>query len=89
VNTTSLPSTNEIAAASSHNVAGAANGNHRRPSRATTTSAIAGTANHTGLVGASAASLRRATSSALSTAATTIRMSSPNLRADNPIPCIC
>ena len=79
-NTTSLPSTNVAAVATSQTIAGAANGKRRRHSNGSTTSAIAGAANHGELVGASGASSLKITSSDAATAPITTSASNPYVR---------
>jgi hypothetical protein len=59
---------------------GAAKGKRRRASSGSTMSAVAGTANHLGVVGPSGAPYLSATSAAISTAANTIKTSNPYLR---------
>ena len=70
----------------SHTDAGAAKGKRRRASSGSTTSAVAGTVNHRVVRGASGESVRRPTSSALSTAASTISASNPYRRASDQSP---
>ena len=77
VNTTSRPSTNESAAARTQTESGAAKGKRRRASSGSTMIAVAGTANQSAVRGADGESWRRATSSALASAATTISTSNP------------
>ena len=78
--TISRPSMNEMAAARSQRLAGAANGKRRRPRSTRTTAATAGAANHVGVVGSLPGSSLRATSSAAATAPSTITTSNACLR---------
>ena len=66
--------------------AGAAKGKRRRASSGSASSVVAGTANQSGEVGASAASRLTATSSALSSAVITIRASNAYRRASDLTP---
>ncbi len=77
----SSPSTNEIAAPTSHSEAGAANGKRCRPSSGRMRIAIAGTANHGD--DDVCESSRRATSRDAAERRETIRASNPYLRASD------
>ena len=89
VNVTSCPSTNEIPTPSSQNAAGAAKGKRRRAKSGSTSTAIAGTVNHSVVRGASGAPRRKATSNAVSIASSTISASNPYLRASGKRPFTC
>src|SRR5215813_11668254 len=80
---------NESPTPSSQNAAGAAKGKRRRAKSGSTSSAIAGTVNHSVVRGASGAPRRKATSNVVSIASSTISTSNPYLRASGKRPFTC
>src|SRR5580765_3505641 len=89
VNVTSCPSMNESPTPSSQNAAGAAKGKRRRAKSGSTSTAIAGTLNHSVVCGTSGAPRRKATSNMASIASSTISTSNPYLRASDKRPFTC
>ena len=83
LNTTSRPSTSAHPAAITQTAAGAAKGKRRRRSSGSTISASAGTVNQRVVVGPSMDS-RKAPSSAITSAASTINASNPYRRTSGP-----